>query len=77
MRKLFDYRCSTCKDKFEVLANEADTVRCKCGSLAHRVISPVKCMLDPTSGHFPGATSKWIREHEKAGGQIDALKAQE
>jgi putative FmdB family regulatory protein len=69
MRKLFDFRCSTCKTKFEVLTEATDTVRCnKCGSPSHRVISPIRCQLDPTSGDFPGATMKWIREHESKGG---------
>lgn len=68
MLKTFDYRCDACGSKFDAFVKSADQiVKCRCGQNARRIISPVRSKLDPVSGHFPGATDKWLREHEKAG----------
>lgn len=67
MRKLNDYRCPKGHITEHFVEPDAK-VRCNCGLQAHRIISPVKCQLDPTSGDFPGATMKWIKEHERLGG---------
>lgn len=66
MRVLSDYRCSKCNTEFEAFARIEDEVRCKCGHVGKRLISPVKCSLDGTSGDFPGAAMKWKRDHERA-----------
>lgn len=66
MRVLSDYRCSECKEEFEAYAKLTEEVRCKCGGQSKRLISPVKCSLEGTSGDFPGAAYKWKREHERA-----------
>lgn len=63
MRKLYDFRCDC--GLFEAYTDtEARTIRCKHGHEAKRVISAVKCSLDPISGHFPSATDKWAKHHE-------------
>ena len=67
MRVLSDYRCSECNTEFEAFAKRTDDVRCECGGLSKRLISPVKCKLDGASGDFPGAHMRWVREHERAG----------
>jgi putative FmdB family regulatory protein len=68
MRKAFDYRCPACNTKFDAFVNHRDEeVRCTCGTVARRIISPVRSALDPVSGAFPGAAWKWEREHERAG----------
>jgi len=68
MLKLYDYRCKETKEVFERLAyNEERILECKCGSTSDRMISPIKCQLDPFSGHFPGATMKWAKHHEAGG----------
>lgn len=67
MRKLIDYRCLRTGEVFERFVEIVPTVRCKCGSEAKRLISPVKCKLEGHSGDFPGAHMKWVREHERAG----------
>lgn len=61
---LNDYRCPK-GHITEHLVEPGSHVRCDCGLQAHRIISPVNCQLDPISGHFPGATMKWIKEHER------------
>ena len=68
MRQIFDYRCENGHIE-EQFVERGTVCRCKCGAESHRIISPVRCQLDPTSGDFPGATMKWIKEHERAGGQ--------
>lgn len=44
------------------------TVTCPqpgCNEVAERIISPVRCSLDPCSGDFPGATMKWQQQREQ------------
>lgn len=36
-----------------------------CNEVAERIISPVRCNLDPCSGDFPGATMKWQSQREE------------
>jgi predicted nucleic acid-binding Zn ribbon protein len=56
-----------CGNKFEalVLRDVKETDCPQCDLTAKRVISAVRCSLDPTSGHFPGATEKWIKAREQ------------
>ena len=65
-RKIFDARCTECNTVFEVFDYLDAPVGCSCGAVAKRIISPVRCKLDGTSGDFPGAAIKWAREHERA-----------
>lgn len=62
---LFDFRCDKTDKVFERwVPSDTKRVQCRCGSEAQRLISPVKSVLDPLSGHFPGATMKWAKAHE-------------
>lgn len=63
---LFDFLCE-CGNKFEALVSrEIKQSDCpECGQVGKRVISAVRCSLDPTSGHFPGATEKWAKAREQ------------
>lgn len=63
---LFDFSCE-CGNRFEALVSrETKEKSCPvCNKVAKRVISPIRCNLDPTSGHFPGATDKWIKQREQ------------
>lgn len=64
MRKIIDVRCKACGNVQEEFGYLDDTFRCgSCGGEAKRIISPVKCALEGTSGDFPGAAMKWEREH--------------
>lgn len=65
-RKIFDARCTSCNTVFEVFDYLDAPVGCSCGAVAKRIISPVRCKLEGTSGDFPGAAIKWAREHERA-----------
>jgi len=69
MRLIRDFLCSSkdCGATHEhFLDSEVMEVRCKtCDSTASKIQSPVQCSLDPISGHFPGSTIKWAKEHEQ------------
>lgn len=68
MRRIYDVRCTSCSKISEVFGRATDEFRCgACDAPANRIISPVKCKLEGTSGDFPGAAMKWEREHTKAG----------
>lgn len=68
MNKIFDARCTDCKEVTEVFGRNSDSFRCgACGAPANRIISPIRCQLDGSSGDFPGAAMKWEREHIEAG----------
>jgi len=67
MYKVRDFRCESCgvvTEKF--LTDDVDTISCKCGDTAVRVLSSPRFVLEGTSGDFPGSHMKWIKEHEKA-----------
>ena len=66
MIKVFDYKCDN-GHLFEKFVEGNPTIRCSCGANATRVVSATKCVLDGSSGDFPGRHMKWVREHEKAG----------
>jgi len=65
-RRIYDFKCPDGHITEEYIDSEIKTSVCKtCGANTKRLISPVTCHLDVTSGHFPGATMKWAKEHEK------------
>ncbi len=67
MRLYREFRCPECNDKFERLVeSNTTTAGCSCGGEANKVVSAVRCVLDPLSGHFPSATDKWAKHHENA-----------
>lgn len=67
MLKVYDFRCDN-DHIFEAFVDSSVTTsRCGCGADATKVPSATKCVLDGSSGDFPGAHMRWVREHEKAG----------
>lgn len=65
MRRMFEFKCSSCNKRFEKLVQaDCRNVWCKCGSEARKVVSPVRAVLEPFSGHFPSATDRWAKYHE-------------
>lgn len=66
MRRIFDFQCSA-NHIFEAFVDsECREMDCReCDEAAVRIISPVRNMLDPISGSFPGATMKWARDRER------------
>lgn len=66
MRRMYDFRC-TDNHTFEALVSDDVTeLPCRtCSLTAPRIISPVRTMLDPISGDFPGATMKWAKNRQE------------
>ncbi len=63
---LFDFKCPQGHIEEHLVQSSTTTYRCSCGEQANRMISPVRAVLDPVSGHFPTATDKWAKAHERA-----------
>ena len=61
---LFDFKCEAGHISEHLVKSDDKQVRCACGQLAHRIITPVRCKLDGF-GDFPGEALKWARKHEK------------
>lgn len=59
-RRLFDFVCKN-GHSHEMLVNyEITSVTCEeCGGEAHRQLSAPRINLEPYSGIYPSATSKW------------------
>jgi hypothetical protein len=67
--RMYDFTCLNGHTYEALVETDTRTDDCpQCGLRATRIISAVRCKLDPISGDFPGATMKWAREHERAGG---------
>jgi hypothetical protein len=67
MLLLFDFKCPNGHVEERLVDRELRTVKCQsCGEPASRMISPVRCALDPHAG-FPDATDKWTKRHEVEG----------
>ena len=66
MLRIFDFKCPN-DHVFEAFVDsECRETECKeCSEVARRIISPVKTVLDPLSGSFPGATMKWAKDRQK------------
>jgi hypothetical protein len=67
MYKIYDFRCTNGHVFEEMVEAGVTTSRCGCGANATKMVSAPKCVLDGSSGDFPGRHMKWVREHEKAG----------
>ena len=63
---LFDFQCEQGHVNEKLVSRETREIDCPhCEKVAKRVIPAVRCSLDPISGHFPGATDKWVRSREQ------------
>ena len=59
-RRLFDFRCDSGHEQEMLVDYETTSVTCAmCGSAAHRQLSAPRINLEPYSGIYPSATSKW------------------
>ena len=67
MYKIYDFRCENGHVFEEMVSKGVTTSRCGCGANATKMLSAPKCVLDGSSGDFPGRHMKWVREHEEAG----------
>ena len=67
MYKIYDFRCTNGHVFEEMVESGVTTSRCGCGANATKMLSAPKCVLDGSSGDFPGRHMKWVREHEEGG----------
>ena len=67
MIKVFDFLCDQGHVFEDFVESSVTTSRCGCGANATKIPSPTRTHLDGSSGDFPGAHMKWVREREKAG----------
>lgn len=59
-RRIFDFECKESHITEAFVDVETREVQCgECGEVATRIISPTTIYLDPVSGLYPSATSKW------------------
>lgn len=64
--RMYDFECPRGHSFEELVSDPKESPECpKCHLGGLRVISPIRSKLDPLT--FPGASFKWIKEHEKAG----------
>ena len=62
-RRLFDFRCNDSHITESFVDVDTKEVQCgECGGTATRIISPTTIYLDPISGDYPSATSKWSKQ---------------
>ena len=62
-RRLFDFRCNDSHITESFVDVETKEVQCsECDEIATRIISPTTIYLDPISGDYPSATSKWSKQ---------------
>lgn len=67
MIKVRDFKCTNNHYFEEFVADSVTTSRCGCGANATIVLSATKSYLDGSSGDFPGAHMRWVRDHERGG----------
>ena len=67
MIKVFDFRFTNGHIFEEFVEEGVTTQRCGCGANATKIVSATPCILDGSTGDFPGRHMKWVREHEEAG----------
>ena len=64
-RRIFEFRCVKGHVTDKYVDDSVTTVVCPhCRNDASRIISAVRSSLDGTSGHFPDATDKWVKNRE-------------
>lgn len=61
-RRLFEFRCNDGHLQESLVSDEVTKLTCEvCGKDSNRIISAPRINLEPFSGIYPSATSKWER----------------
>lgn len=61
-RRMFDFKCKDSHITESFVDVDTKEVQCgECGEMATRMISTPTIYLDPVSGLYPSATSKWAK----------------
>ena len=63
--RVFDYQCKNAH-VFECFVRGEEDHHCpQCSEIGSRMLCAPRVHLDPTSGHFLGATMKWLNSRDK------------
>ena len=63
--RVFDYQCKN-GHVFERFVRDDSAQHCpQCDEVGSKLLCAPRVYLDPTSGHFPGATMKWLNSRDK------------
>ncbi len=65
MIRVYDFKCTQGHVFEEFVQAQDRKATCHCGSTAKRIVSPVRCALDPLSGDFASATKQWAKHREE------------
>lgn len=64
---IYEYECQECcmvSEHMSTIVNRQQSRTCKeCGGVAHFIVSTPKISLDGKDPGFPGAYSKWEKNH--------------
>lgn len=61
-RRMFDFECKNSHITESFVDIDTKEVQCgECGEKATRIISPATISLEPFTGIYPSASSKWMR----------------
>lgn len=64
MKRLYDFKCSSCSHEFEEYMEYAKFCICpSCGMSADKVISTPHIKLEGITGSFPSASWAWEKRH--------------
>ena len=66
MKVMRDFNCPSCASVFERFTDKR-VAQCQCGVMARDVPCAPSFRLEGVTGHFPTASDRWARNHEKAG----------
>ena len=65
MRAMYEFMCKSEHVQEKYIDSGVMEINCnKCLEKAERIVSAVRCKLDPISGDYPGATRKWEKNRE-------------
>ena len=66
LRVIFEFKCKNNHVSGKLVSRETYTRDCPhCECKAKRLISAVRCSLEPATGSFPGATEKWLKMRDQ------------
>lgn len=63
MKRMFEFVCESGHRTEALVVYETAEVECRCGGLAHRVMSAPRFNLEGWSGDFPSSWMKFDQKH--------------
>jgi hypothetical protein len=70
MKRMYEFACECGQCTEALVVYETTEIQCKCGGIAHRIISAPNFNLEGWSGHFPSSYGRFEAKH------IDKLNAE-